>query len=480
MLRRFQSLTQLRLTSLGFVLAALPLATGIITAIIEVGILAESSRDVVVAVQRHTDVSRRLASQVEEMVRSGRQYAGLGDDAYLSVFDARRREVLALLEILARDSTGAPTLAMLESVREAEQAVTDQVHNADPEAGLVTDAAVFEALRQAVERLVARNRERSLELANRMSAQAGRLQQVLAAQAMLVLPLSAVLALAFLLLISRPMRKLDHSIRELGRGNLESPIEIRGTRDVVELGQRLDWLRERLLDLEQQKLHFLRNVSHELKTPLTNIREACELLVESEVSAANAQQQGILRILRDNSVRLQAMIEDLLRFGAHGNGDSAHGRDPVALHTLVAEVIDRQSLFARARDVALQTELAPLVVPGSARQLELVVDNLLSNAIKYSPRGGTVALRLYPHEGKVRLDVSDTGPGVRSEHRPRVFDWFFSGPRPRDCLVPGTGMGLAIAREYAQRNGGDIQLLETARGAYFRLTLGEADYSDQV
>src|SRR5690606_40675217 len=111
---------------------------------------------------------------------------------------------------------------------------------------------------------------------------------------------------------------------------------------------------------------------------------------------------------------------------------------------------------------------------------ELIVDNLLSNAIKYSPRGSSVALRLYQHDDKIRLEVADKGPGVRPEHRARLFDWFFTGPRPDDCLVPGTGMGLAIAREYAQRNGGDIQILETANGACFRLTLGTADCNDPI
>lgn len=480
MLRRFQALTQLRLTVLGFVLAALPLATGIVTAIIQVDALARGSREAMVAVQRRTDVSRQLANRVEDMVRSARQYAALGDEAYYTVFESRRREVLGLLEILAVDSTEPKTRDLLLTVHQAEQAVADRVRNADPEADAAADTEPFEALRRSATVFLEHYRLQSSELANRMSEQARELQQLLVAQAMLVIPLSGFLAVAFVVLTSQPMRKLDRSVRELGRGDLESPIEILGTRDVVDLGQRLDWLRQRLLELEHQKTHFLRNVSHELKTPLTNIREACELLAEPDTASADVQQQRIIRILRDNSIRLQAMIEDLLRFGAHGDVDGAARQEPVALDALVTDIIERQGLVASARNITLGTELEPVMMHGCAKELELIVDNLLSNAIKYSPRDGNVALRLYRSEGRVRLDVSDTGPGIRPDYRERVFDWFFTGPKPDDCLIPGTGMGLAIAREYAQRNGGDIQILETARGAYFRLTLEVPAHDDQI
>lgn len=480
MLRRFQALTQLRLTVLGFVLASLPLATGIVTAIIQVDALARGSREAVVAVQRRTDVSRQLANRVEDMVRSARQYAALGDEAYHTVFESRRREVLSLLEVLALDNTDSKTGELLLAVRRAEQAVAERVRNVNPDAEAAADTEPFEALRQSVTVFLEHYRLQSSKLANRMSEQAWELQQLLVAQAILVIPLSGFLAVAFVVLTSQPLRKLDRSVRELGRGDLESPIEILGTRDVVDLGQRLDWLRQRLLELEQQKTHFLRNVSHELKTPLTNIREACELLAEPDTSSADVQQQRIIRILRDNSIRLQAMIEDLLRFGAHGDVESAGRQEPVALDTLVADIMERQGLVASARKVTLGAELEPVVIHGCAKQLELIVDNLLSNAIKYSPRKGNVALRLYRNDDRVRLDVSDTGPGICPDHRERVFDWFFTGPRPDDCLIPGTGMGLAIAREYAQRNGGDIQILETARGAYFRLTLEVPDRNDQI
>ncbi|QIB67221.1 sensor histidine kinase [Kineobactrum salinum] len=480
MLRRFQALTQLRLTVLGFVLAALPLATGIITAIVQVDALARSSREAMVSVQWRTDVSRRLSDRVGEMVRSARQYAALGDETYHGIFESRRREVLRLLDIVAADNGNPQARELLRAAHEAEQRVAELVRNVSPEAGPNSDREPYEMLRRSVTALLEQYRMQSAEQANQMSEQARELQQVLVAQAMLVIPLSGFLAVAFVVLASRPMRKLDRSVRNLGRGDLERPIEIFGTRDLVDLGDRLDWLRRRLLELEQQKSHFLRNVSHELKTPLTNIREACELLAEPASAGADEQQQRIVRILRDNSIRLQAMIEELLRFGAHGHLDDTTVKTAVPLDTLVSGVIERQGLGASARNVDLRAELQPLVARGSERQLELIVDNLLSNAIKYSPRGSTVALRLHQWQREARLDVSDRGPGIPQEYRERVFDWFFTGARPDDCLIPGTGMGLAIAREYAQRNGGDIRILETAKGTCFRLTLEVADQHDQV
>lgn len=469
MLRRIHSLTQARLTVIGFVLAALPLATGIITAMVEVDRFARSSRGAVVAVQRHTDLSRKLASEAEEMVRSARQYVGLGDEAYRDIFEARHREVLRLLDALVSDSIEEPTPTLLQRVRTAEQALVDQVYHPDSRSDEVEDTGVFSELGSAIEMLLADNRQRSLQRADRISEQAENLQQMLMAQAMLVIPLSAILALTLLVLIALPMRKLGRSIHRLGQGDLEHPIEIRGTRDVVELGQRLDWLRQRLLELEQQKVLFLRNVSHELKTPLTNIRESCELLVESESPAQGTETQDIVRILRDNSVRLQAMIEDLLRYGVYLEDSSS--RERIDVDVLVADIVARQRLPAKSRSIRFRTVLTPLQVYGCRWQLEVVVGNLLSNAFKYSPRGGEIVLQLYPANGGVQLDVSDAGPGVQPEHRARLFDWFFTGLNSQEELVSGTGMGLAIAREYAQRNGGDIQMVDTDAGACFRLTL---------
>jgi two-component system sensor histidine kinase GlrK len=118
------------------------------------------------------------------------------------------------------------------------------------------------------------------------------------------------------------------------------------------------------------------------------------------------------------------------------------------------------------------TSLDPAVVRGNAKRLRVVVDNLLSNATKHTPRGGQIDVQLRSVNGLATLDVRDSGPGVAEEDEPYLFEWFFSGRQPPDSVVAGTGMGLAIAREYAEQHGGNLTLLETMSGAHFRLSIG--------
>ena len=101
----------------------------------------------------------------------------------------------------------------------------------------------------------------------------------------------------------------------------------------------------------------------------------------------------------------------------------------------------------------------------------VIVENLLSNALKYTPPGGVIDLSLSTGGSSVWLDVRDTGPGVDAGDRDRIFDWFYSGPRPPDSIVAGSGLGLAIAQEYAEQHDGRIELLPGSGGAHFRLTL---------
>src|SRR5690606_16886088 len=111
-----------------------------------------------------------------------------------------------------------------------------------------------------------------------MRRQAAATQRRLSWQALAVIPAALVLAIFGTLLIARPVRQIDRAIRRLGRGQFDDPVYVHGPRDLEELGDRLDWLRLRLLDLDAQKVRFLRHVSHELKTPLTAIREGAQLL----------------------------------------------------------------------------------------------------------------------------------------------------------------------------------------------------------
>jgi two-component system sensor histidine kinase GlrK len=259
----------------------------------------------------------------------------------------------------------------------------------------------------------------------------------------------------------------------MGTADFTHAIEVNGPQDIRYLGQRLEWLRVRLKELEEQQNRFLRHVSHELKTPLTAVREGAELLRDHVAGDLSPGQREIVRIVRENTLQLQKLIEDLLTYH-QTRAIEPQLTAPVPLAEVVARVIREQKLAAFARMVTFETKLPAVEVIGEEERIRTIVDNLLSNAIKYSPRSGVVALDLAIDDGFAVFDVIDEGHGVESTERERIFESFYQGKPPTDGRVKGSGLGLAIAREYAVMQGGSIDVRDRAdgrRGAHFRLRL---------
>ncbi len=146
--------------------------------------------------------------------------------------------------------------------------------------------------------------------------QADAARQRLFLQSALLVPLTLVVVLAVTFWIGRPLRQIDRAISELGRGTFSHAIEVSGPLDLERLGRQLEWLRQRLLDLAQERNRFLRHMSHELKTPLANIREGTDLLMDGAVGELESGQREVTAILRDNGIKLQRLIENLLSFSA--------------------------------------------------------------------------------------------------------------------------------------------------------------------
>jgi two-component system sensor histidine kinase GlrK len=259
----------------------------------------------------------------------------------------------------------------------------------------------------------------------------------------------------------------------MGTADFSQAVSVNGPQDLRYLGQRLEWLRVRLAELEQQQYKFLRHVSHELKTPLTAVREGGELLRDEVAGKLTREQKDIVRIVRENTIALQKLIEDLLKYQQTRAVEPAK-QGEVALDDIARRVVREHKLAALARGIGVETEIGAAPVIGDADRLRTIVDNLVSNALKYAPRGGTIRVHVKNDGDRVRLEVIDNGPGVDRDERERIFESFYQGKAPPGGRVKGSGLGLAIARDYALAHGGRIEVRDRAdgqRGACFRLTL---------
>jgi two-component system sensor histidine kinase GlrK len=228
-------------------------------------------------------------------------------------------------------------------------------------------------------------------------------------------------------------------------------------------------MRRELLDVEQQKNRFLRQVSHELKTPLTALREGAELLSEEVVGKLTPEQREIAEILRHNSVELQKLIEDLLSFGASQFRKVTVDLGPVDVREVIGRVAEDQRLAIRARGLTLDIAAEDVMIPADSEKLRVVLDNLLSNAVKFSPPGGSIGIRARYDGDALEIDVTDQGPGVSPEERTRIFDPFYQGRQAGAGPLRGTGIGLSVVKEYVFAHGGSVEVVDSAGGAHLRI-----------
>jgi two-component system, NtrC family, sensor histidine kinase GlrK len=280
-----------------------------------------------------------------------------------------------------------------------------------------------------------------------------------------------IMALALTRYISRPIAELDASIRQLGGADFTRAITVRGPEDLQSLGERLDWLRRRLAELEAEKNRFLRHLSHELKTPLTALREGAELLNDQVGGPLAPPQRKVVSIMRDNSVKLQRLIEDLLDYQRALHAAASLAPRAVALEGLIRDAVRPHELVMQSKGQRLTLELEKLHVEADTEKLVSIVDNLVGNAVKFTPPGGAISVGMHADGPDARIDVIDSGPGVPAEEREAIFNSFFRGRAKASGRVEGTGLGLAIAREYAEAHGGRIEVLPRSSGAHFRVTL---------
>jgi len=296
-------------------------------------------------------------------------------------------------------------------------------------------------------------------------------QRVSAWQVAALVPGTVVLVLIFTFLVARPISQIDQAIHQLGESGFSKPIDIKGPTDLERLGRQLEWLRVRLLELAQEKNKFLRHMSHELKTPLANIREGTELLLDGSVGDLEEPQREVTDILRMNGLKLQQLIENLLSFSAWQTKSEVLTLSDFPLRAQVIAVAKTQRLALKAANIQLKLDVEDIIVNADQDKIRTVIDNLLSNAIKFTPRGGLITVRASRLPASFVLEFGDTGPGIPDEESPRIFEAFFQGRREQGGQVGGTGIGLSVVLECIQAHDGSVELVDSDefRGAHFRI-----------
>jgi signal transduction histidine kinase len=272
---------------------------------------------------------------------------------------------------------------------------------------------------------------------------------------------SALLSTLVLLRLSGLIRSLDGLRRAEKRARGEA-----------ENAQRLlaDQNRQ-LVEADKLKDEFVALISHDLRTPLTSIIGYLELTMDDE-NLTDAQRK-YLEIVDRNADRLLHLVNDLLFVARLESGELELHRDELDLVAIVRQSVAEAEPRAAAKGIELScTADGPVDVRVDKGRMFQLLDNLVSNAIKFTPTGGGVRVSIGPSNGVARLEVADTGIGIDPDEQDRLFQRFFRASTANEQQIPGTGLGLYIARAIVEAHGGSISVKsKPGTGTSFKIEL---------
>jgi two-component system, NtrC family, sensor histidine kinase GlrK len=459
----------LSLLLIGFTIVAAPLLFALFSNALAFERLAGLSEQAVHSAVKVTQASRSLVTTIISLERSARQYAVAGEATYLDAYRANRAAFQTIMGQLFSMALTDPQRAELATIERQADAIHQAIAQKGPTPQLAQQLARdFISLNEHAHSLVQMGDQMIDEGIEQLRTQAVKSRNSVFWLMIALIPTAILLIASFTFLIARPITQVSESIKGLGEGQFAKPIRIEGPGDMVRLGEQLDWLRERLVNLEAQKTRFLQHMSHELKTPLTALREGSDLLSSGLAGNLNAEQREIARILQENSIELRKLIEGLLNYSAVHAQASYLDAKIVPLKEVVRRAVNDRKLAIVAKGIRIELNCENVAAYCDEDKIRVVLDNLLSNAVKFSPEKGLISIKLYKEHGDAVFEVADEGPGIPEPEREKVFEAFYRGTDTPIAAIKGSGLGLSIVKEYVTLHRGRIEVLE-GPGAHFRI-----------
>ncbi|CAM3736698.1 sensor histidine kinase [Rahnella victoriana] len=286
--------------------------------------------------------------------------------------------------------------------------------------------------------------------------------------------------------VTRPVRKLTAQIAQLDSGGMDAIQALAKTdtpagaaRDevtqlqqaFVALAKRIDQQWQSLMVQDQQRREFIANISHDLRTPLTSLHGYLETLSVKSDHLSNEDRQRYLNIALTQSKKVGRLAQELFELARLEYGVVKPQKEPFSLSELVQDVFQKFELATETRGQKLLADITPGIplVNADLGMIERVLTNLLDNAIRFTPEGGTIEIKLWPHEGQVMVQLKDSGPGIAPELKDNLF------VRPSILSTNkhrAGGLGLMIVRRILQLHGSDIRLIEQSKqGACFQFSV---------
>ncbi|MFP8967239.1 ATP-binding protein [Pokkaliibacter sp. CJK22405] len=424
-----------------------------------------------------TQRGQQLVSLSVELERTARQYQVVKTDELLSIFTQQRQRFIKQLQI-QRESVHElaplfdqlmisldqlPPLLMLDTPATTPElnALLDRINDQAEAMRAGADTAINQQL-DALNHFNEDERNRLLISAT-----------VLMGTSLLLMVLAS-------LVITRPVRRLEKMITLLGQGKQLSSKPIGGPAELSRLAGKLHWLDSQLSTLDQQKKQFLRHMSHELKTPLASMREGTDLLAEGVLGPLNDNQQEVVGLMQSNSQQLQQLIEQLLDYNMlHQSLPTS--MSSVAIPKLFDDLLARYQLTMNQKVIHCEQVAGPESWNADEHKLRRCLDNLISNAVHYGKDDGKLLIEWSEKRNHLIIDIANTGQPISDTDKARIFEPFYQGQARRHGPLKGSGIGLSVARDCIEAQGGSLTL-QTKNGfdVCFRVELPHTSDSAAV
>lgn len=460
----------------GFFFVSLPLFTALYSS---VRILDDLTVQSISAVYHSVDMvtsSRRISELLQDEERKARMYHVLGEPAQLREVNETHQEIERALEYLVPANSNEQLVQLIEELKFKENYIVSALNSVAEEPEEIKKEqeqalSLYQDLTNLAISIVKSSNQLMINEVQSLKLKVNQNKEKLIWQTSGLISFAVLLIIVFMALLSRPIRQINKGIERLGDGNFTVPINVSWPNDLQDLGMKLDWLRKRLAKLDKEKIKLIAHISHDLKTPLASIKEGASLLRDELVGPISHDQKEVVDILEKNCFKLQKLIENILDFNMAQAKEIPHEKNRIKLDELISEVVADHHNSILSHNIKLDVKLIPLEVFGNRNQLKTVFDNLVSNAVKFTPDEGTIGINLKKDGNLAACLVEDTGPGIDAEDRARIFSPFFIGKGSGKAIVRGSGMGLAISKEYVQNHDGSIRLLDGKQGARILVTL---------
>lgn len=458
-----------RLT-IGFLAIIVIMASVSLFALYQIRQIIDQSNSLVAHHYPAIDTAKWLLANIYAQERSDREYLAVGDHVFLKKFNEEteefRRTVASLID---QDESEDSRQFLIEAAAlQDKYALLFHRHVKSNAAAPHQKPADYESRRKALigkmssalqsalnihETLVADALKDSLQ----RSQQAERLTTYLGAAAVILGVGFAGIATYTIL---APLRRLQEHIRNIGQGEFKNAINVSVPSDLCDLVDSVRSMATKLQELDDMKAEFLSHITHELRSPMTAVHAGTQLLLEQIPGPITDNQRITLQIMEDSSREVIDMISGLLDLAKFESGMMEYHPTSVDLKQNVDAAVQKVQLLAERERIRIivNAPSGPLRVHVDESRIQQVLDNLLSNALKFSSEGALVCLKLEPDTEKklLQISVSDTGRGIAPESLPHIFENFYGGSTSTPTKVPGSGIGLALAKKVVEGHGGRI------------------------